>query len=325
VTAGWLDDVRAAPPPIALARMAEAIAPGGRVERLKRLGGGLGAAMERFDLALPDGGRRRLVLRRYPRAVIAEDPEVAVRAWRTLGALDRLGVSAPRPVWENLAGEIFGTPAYVMTHLPGHSRLLPRDPDRWLTELARALAGLHRTPLDGADLSFLRGPDETLARRYPHVMREEIRTHPQGTAVQAALARWWPRLRPAAPVLCHNDFWAGNTLWQRGRVTAIVDWDSARIAPAGLDVGYCRMDLAVQRGLEATEVFRRAYEAVVGSAVPQLYFWDLLGAAQALPDIERWLPGFHDLGLTHLTPAVVNERLSAFIDDALDRAARARE
>ena len=320
MTASWLDDVRAPPTALGLARMAEAVASGSRVERLKRLGGGLGAAMERFALVLPDGSRRRLVLRRYPRAAIEEDAEVAVRAWRTLGALAQLRVSAPRPVWEDLSGEIFGTPAYVMTHLPGHSRLLPRDPDRWLAQLARALARLHGTPLDRVDLGFLRGPEETLTRRYPWVMREEIRTHPQGAAVQEALAHWWPRLRPAAPVLCHNDFWAGNTLWQRGRVTAIVDWDDARIAPPALDVGYCRMDLAVQRGLEATEVFRRAYEAAVGAPVPQLYFWDLLGAAQALPDIERWLPGFHDLGLTHLTPAVVNQRLSAFIDDALRRA-----
>jgi aminoglycoside phosphotransferase (APT) family kinase protein len=323
VTAGWLDDVRAPPAALALARMAEAIAPGSRVSHLKRLGGGLGAAMERFDLDVPDGGPRRLVLRRYPRAAMEEDPEIATRAWRTLGALEELGISAPRPVWENLSGEIFATPAYVMTHLPGHSRLLPRDPDRWLAELARALARLHRTPLDGVDLSFLRGPEETLSRRYPWVMREEIRTHPQGAAVQRALAAWWPRLVRTSPVLCHNDFWAGNTLWQRGRVTAIVDWDDARIAWPGLDVGYCRMDLAIQRDLEATDTFLHAYEAAAGAPVRQLHFWDLLGAAQALPDIERWLPGFHDLGLTHLTPVEVNRRLSRFIDDALRRAEHA--
>jgi aminoglycoside phosphotransferase (APT) family kinase protein len=320
MTAGWLDDVRGPPAAAELARMAEAIAPGSRLVGLRRLGGGLGGAMHRFDLLTPDGGRLRLVLRRYPRASIAERPDLAAQAWRTLEALGHLGVSAPRPVWEDLAGELFGTPAYAMTRLPGHSRLLPRDPEAWVGELAGALAGLHRTSLDAVDLSFLRGPEESLDRRYKWVMREELLRHPQGAAVQAAVARWRPRLRKATPVLCHGDFWAGNVLWLRDRVVAIVDWDDARIAPPGFDVGYCRMDLAVQRGVADADLFLRAYEAAAGRRVAQLPFWDLLGVAMALPDIERWLPGFHELGLGHLTPAVVNERLSVFIDDALRRA-----
>lgn len=320
MTAGWLDDVRGPPPAIGLARMAEAIAPGSHVIGLRRLGGGLGAAMHAFDLLPADGSRRRLVLRRYPRLALAEEPDVAERSWRTLSAMEVLGVAAPRPVWADLDGGVFGTAAYVMTRLPGRSDLRPRDLTRWLGALGEGLAALHRLALTSVDLSFLRGPEQSIERAVRWRTRESLLADLQGAMIQQAILAWWPRLRKMTPVLCHGDYWAGNTLWVRGRMTAIVDWDSARIAYPGFDAGYCRMDLAMQYGPEAPEVFLRAYEAAAGWRVPQLHFWDLMGAAAALPDPERWLPGFHELGRNDLTPALVRERLAAFVADALTRA-----
>jgi aminoglycoside phosphotransferase (APT) family kinase protein len=325
MTAGWLDDVRGAPAAAALERMARAIAPGSRIAGLRRLGGGLGASMHRFDLIASDGCRLRLVLRRYPRRAIAEDPAVAVRSWQTLGALERLGVSAPRPVWADLTGQIFGTAAYVMTRLPGRSDLRPRNRDRWLVELGTALAALHRVRIHGVDLGFLRGPEQSIERRFDTAMRAEVRLNRRGVAVQHALNRRITGILHVAPVLCHGDYWAGNTLWLRGRLTAIVDWDGARIAHPGLDVGYCRMDLALQHGQGAADTFLDAYESATGMQIPQMFVWDLLGAATALPDPERWLPGFHELGRADLTPALARRRLAGFIDDALVRESGATE
>jgi aminoglycoside phosphotransferase (APT) family kinase protein len=319
MTAGWLDDVQGPPDAAALDAVAASILPGSRVSGVRRLGGGLGAAMHRFDLVGPDGERRRLVLRRYPRRALEEEPEVAARSWRTLEALARLGVSAPRPVWADVQGELFGTAAYVITHLPGSSDLCPRDLNGWLAGLAAGLAGLHRTPIDGVDLTFLGSPGESLDRALRWRIGERLLADAQSALVQETLLVWWPRLRTTTPVLCHGDYWAGNTLWQRGRLTAIVDWDSALVADPGLDIGYCRCDLAMQHGQEAAEVFLRAYEAAAGRRVPQLHIWDLLGAAAALPDPERWLPGLHELGRDDLTPAIVRERLAVFVGDALAR------
>jgi aminoglycoside phosphotransferase (APT) family kinase protein len=320
MTAHWLEDVRPPPSREGLARMAEAIAPGSRFTGMRRLGGGLGAAMHRFDLILPDGGRRKLVLRRYPRLALEETPGLALHSWRTLQMLEQLGVVAPRPVWADFDGAFFGTQALVMTRLPGRTVLLPRDRYTWLRELGEALARLHRTRLDGVDVSFLRPAEESLERRFTRVLRDEVATDDMSARLQAALRAWRPRLRRMQPVLCHTDFWAGNTLWLRGRVTAIVDWDQARLCYPGFDIGYCRMDLALQHGEGVADVFLEAYEAAAGMRVPQLHVWDLLGAAMALPDVERWLPGFHELGRRDMTPAMVRERLAAFIEDALVRA-----
>ncbi|MGH2587442.1 MAG: phosphotransferase family protein [Dehalococcoidia bacterium] len=320
MTAGWLDDVRGPPDAAGLARMAAALAPGSRAVGIRRLGGGLDAAMHRFDLLAPSGERQRLVLRRYPRAILEENPGVAGRCWRTLSALEQLGVAAPRPVWFDPDGTVFGTAAFVMTRVPGHSDLRPRDLTAWLRGLGAALAAVHRVRVDGVDLSFLRGPEESLERKFALALEPARCTGPHGAAVQAALTAWRPRLRRMVPVLCHGDYWAGNTLWLRGRLTAIVDWDDARLGYPGMDVGYCRMDLALQHDVAAADVFLRAYETAAGMRVPQLLVWDLLGAAPARPDPERWLPGFHDLGRTDLTPALVRDRLERFTEDALARA-----
>jgi aminoglycoside phosphotransferase (APT) family kinase protein len=319
MTAGWLDDVRDLPSQAALTHMAETIVPGGRVDGLRRLGGGLGAATHAFVLESPDGGLRRLVLRRYPRLALAADPEVAVRSWRTLQVLARYDISAPAPVWANLDGGVFGTASYVTNHLPGDSDLRPHDRDMWISGLAQGLATLHRTRFNPTDIDFLPDARESLDRAFRDASRDSVPAHPRGTIVQRALAAWRPRIRKMTPVLCHGDYWAGNTLWHAGTMTAIVDWDDARHGYPGMDVGYCRMDLAMQHDLNVANDFLRAYEAAAGMRIPHLHVWDLLGATVAMPDPERWLPGFHELGRTDLTADLVGERLTAFIDDALTR------
>lgn len=319
MTAGWLDDVRDPPGSAAQAQMAESIAPGSRITALARLGGGLGAATHRFVLVTPEGEPRRMVLRRYPRLALEEDPAIAERSWQTLQALARYAVAAPSPVWADLDGAVFGTAAYVMTDMPGDSNLCPWDEARWIRGLAGGLAALHRVRFDASDLSFVLQPDASLDHAFDQAAREPVRSHPLGDRIQQALAGWRPRLRKMVPVLCHGDYWAGNTLWLNGAMTAIVDWDEAKVGYPGMDVGYCRMDLAMQRGQPAADDFLTAYEAAAGMRVPHLHVWDLLGATAAMPDPERWLPGFHELGRTDLTPELVRERLSSFADDALRR------
>ena len=73
-------------------------------------------------------------------------------------------------------------------------------------------------------------------------------------------------------------------------------------------------------GPQAADPFLHAYEKAAGWRVPQLFFWDLLGAARALPDPVKWLPGYHDLGRTDITPELMRARLRAFVQDALAHA-----
>lgn len=319
------NELRRAPAAGALARLCAAVAPSSRVTRVRRLPGGLGAGMHVLDLRAPSGVRRRLVLRRYSAATLRWQPDSPVRAWRTLAVLEALGINAPRPVWYDGDGALFGVPALVMSHLPGRSVIAPRDPQDWARQLAGALAALHRAPLGSVDTGFLPAPGYE-----PERLLTEARLsldaaigHPDGAALAAALRRWRPRVEATTPVLVHGDYWPGNTLWSRGRLTAVVDWDQAELNHPGLDVGYCRLDLFLLAGPQAPAQFLRAYEAAAGWSVPQLPFWELLGALRWLPDPARFLPGYHDLGRTDISPDEVRARYRLFVGRALADAAAA--
>jgi aminoglycoside phosphotransferase (APT) family kinase protein len=310
----------AAPLTRTLARLAGTLAPGSRVTGVRRLRGGLDAAMHTFTLAGPEGPRR-LVLRRFRQWGREPAAEIAGRTYRTLDALAALDVAAPRPVWLDAAGEWFGTPALVMTREPGRAWMNPTDLTPWLEQFAGALARLHQLRLDGVDLRFLHTPEEQTARLFTWMERHTAGDrHPDCEIVRETLRDWRARLRPAPTVLHHGDYWAGNTLWSRGRLTAIVDWDGATLGYPGMDVGYARMDLSVFRGLAVGDAFLAAYEAEAGGRIPQLAVWELLGAARALPDPERWLSAYASIDGPPVSPRELHARLHAFITGALARA-----
>ncbi len=323
--AAWMpplnDQLRRAPLARALTRVCEAVTPGSRPANVRRLGGGLDAAMHTMDLVAPAGERRRLVVRRYPARLLERDPGRPLRAWRTLGVLEPLGITAPRPVLFDGDGAILGNPGYVMTRLPGGSRLTPRDPRGFVRGLAGALAAVHRAPVAGIDLSFLREPEWEAdgGLKLDEDARAGLTAYPDGPSIEAALHQWWSTRSRMATTLVHGDYWSGNTLWSRGRLTGVVDWDWAGVEEPGFEVGYCRLDMALQMGPEAADLFVRDYEAVAGWRITGLAGWDLLGAVRALPDPAVWLSGYHELGRADLTVDDLRTGVRAFIASALQR------
>jgi aminoglycoside phosphotransferase (APT) family kinase protein len=314
------EQLRRAPSAGALAALRDAVSPGGQVGAVRRLRGGLSHGMHAVDLIAPDGARQRLVVRRYPAERLRRRPDLPRREHRLLSLLRECGLSAPAPVLVDPAGEIFGCPTLVTTRLPGGGLLAPRDPDDFAAQLGRALAKVHVARLEGRDASVL--PDNGWLPEYvlKEAPAEDVAGHPDGAAIWAALHALWPGVGLAPPALVHGDYWAGNTLWRRGRLVGIVDWDGCSLGDPARDVGYCRMDLAMLIGPDAPDVFLRAYERALGRPVPHLAFWDLLGVTLALPDPRKWLPGYVDLGRADITPETMGARLRAFVADALARA-----
>lgn len=68
---------------------------------------------------------------------------------------------------------------------------------------------------------------------------------PLWQTIASTLAPIAPRVRRNPPALIHGDFWFGNTIWQAGRLTGIIDWDGACIADPARDVAGARNDLAL--------------------------------------------------------------------------------
>jgi Ser/Thr protein kinase RdoA (MazF antagonist) len=121
--------------------------------------------------------------------------------------------------------------------------------------------------------------------------------------------------------LIHGDFWAGNTLWVRGRLVGVVDWESAGFGSRGYDVAYCRLDIALSVGRSTADAFLEAYRRSSGLPMEGQWCWDLLAADRPMPDSSVWIPAWHALGHRSLTPGLVRRRLRAFVE----RAAREAE
>jgi aminoglycoside phosphotransferase (APT) family kinase protein len=150
-----------------------------------------------------------------------------------------------------------------MSRLRGHLALAPADPDDWLRQMAAMGGAIHDAPI--AAPAFERWID------------------PEGLAVPASAVR--PDLwRAAFKVLrsphqggttcfIHRDFQHFNLLWARGRLTGVVDWSVAASGPPGIDVGHCRLNLAVRYSADWAERFRLAYAAETGRGTDP--WWDL--------------------------------------------------
>jgi aminoglycoside phosphotransferase (APT) family kinase protein len=125
------------------------------------------------------------------------------------------------------------------------------------------------------------------------------------------------------PGLVHGDLWYGNTLWDDGRLTAVLDWDCAGVGPAGIDLGSLRCDAAWCHGAEAAEYILRGWEAEAGRTASDVPYWDAVASLASPPDMGRFPMAMAGQGRPDLTREVMLKRRDAFLGAALSRLAAA--
>jgi aminoglycoside phosphotransferase (APT) family kinase protein len=243
--------------------LAEAVAPGAQVTRLRRLGGGAGGT-DAYDVTL-DRAPRRAVVKLY-----RDGDTAAPKDWSRLELAQRAAVPVPEPIAADLESAWFGRPAVVMSRLPGRPDVTPEDPDSWVAALAQALAQLHGTTLDGVDSALT--PSPPVETWEPPEAGEQ---HPLTAAAVTAVAARLPLLS-AERVLTHGDFHPGNVLWQRGRISGIVDWGAAGLGARWSELAYCRADVCLLLGPDAADRLADAYSSIVGEASDDLAVYDLI-------------------------------------------------
>ena len=288
-----------------------AAATSGVLTSARQLSGATSSTLYAIDVR---AGKRELplVLRLFTNAEwVAEDPDVAAHEAAGLREATAAGIVAPDLVAVDETGEFCGVPALLMTRVPGRVDLLPANLNRWLQKLAEAIAPLHtRTAEDFPwqyrpynDVTHLETPTWTSA---PDLWDRVIRIV-NGT---------WPAFRPC---LIHRDYHPTNVLWQDGVVSGIVDWPNACRGPAGIDVAWCRMNLADLYGVAAADRFLEAYQAVAGPDSAYHPFWDLLTVIDGLPGPPDVYPPWVEFGVEGLTDALMLERTEAYLRSVLAR------
>ena len=225
--------------------------------------GGITSSVHRLSLRLPGGAATQVVLKRYTDPDWGDVQAMVRNEATALAAVEATGVPAPRLLGATPDGaDTDGVPSLLMTRAPGRVWLTPSDLDAWIGQLATVLPPLHAGAADVGtpELRDLHGLRVPRSARRPAVWTEAKRV----------IATEPP---PGDTVLVHGDYQHFNVLWSRGQLSALVDWSSASIARPDLDVGHCRLNLAVLYSVEVAERFRLAYESEAGRRVEP--WWDV--------------------------------------------------
>jgi aminoglycoside phosphotransferase (APT) family kinase protein len=257
---------------------------GAAVATARRLPGASSTAVH--AIRLTDG--RHLVLRRYVWDQFRNDePDAPAREVAALEHVAGRHLPVPAVVAADVTGTEVGdgVPVVLMSRLPGRAQAAP-DLDR----LARLGAELHQVPTSG------------FVHRYVPWCRATSTRPPAGCRRpdrwERALRIWHTGEPPYQPRFIHRDFHPGNVLWQRGRLTGLVDWANACVGPPGIDVATCRRNLAAWATPDAADAYVAAVDRVSG--VAHHPYWDIAGVLEddwdLIDDPRRIVPAEDFLG-----------------------------
>jgi aminoglycoside phosphotransferase (APT) family kinase protein len=224
---------------------------------------------------------RRLVLRRYHNLErLAHDPwYVPAHEALALQLLTGGPVPAPHLYAADLEAAVCDVPALLESWVPGKQAWRPRDLDGYLARAAEILVAIHAVSVPS---------DAELPRYAPYNERERVVSPSFSTrpGLWERVANVLEVPRPAhREIFIHRDYHPGNVLWDGTQVTGVVDWATAAWGPAGIDLARMRLNLASHHGKEVADRFVVAYVAAGGDPSDRDPFWDLLDAADLLPDL----------------------------------------
>ena len=238
----------------------------------------------------PSGNETRLAVKRMTND---PDPKRATADFHGLRIARKHGIPAPEPLYLDRTGDLLGLPGIVTGFIEGEQVSRPEDVRSWSAGIARMLLRVHDARPSTEDRSHIYDGRWMglyfLRDSWPETMAGHPLTVPIFEAVQELRAD----LRRVRPVFLHMDYWPGNILWSRGRISGLVDWDAASYGDPALDVGYFRMNMYLRGIKEAADIFLDYYEAESGP-VENLGFWELACAARPLPAPARWLLEFYE-------------------------------
>jgi len=108
------------------------------------MSGGSSSAIHAIDVRRPRRSMLHLVLRRHLLFHwLMDEPDLAEKEARNLQLLEHGGIAAPRLVAVDPDGAECDVPAVLMTRMPGHLDLKPRDLETWLRRMAELLPPIH--------------------------------------------------------------------------------------------------------------------------------------------------------------------------------------
>ncbi len=259
--------------------------PRARLKNHRSLPGGYSADVTVLEVEAGDGTLRKLIHRLHGAVDLQQNPNVAADEFRVLQLTHDAGLATPAPVYLDATDPLFPSPSLVLEYAEGKTDLKPADSAEYVMQMARELARIHRMDTAGRDLSFLLRVEDDCASAIGKPPETPGVTEGERELIEM-LAPCWPLPRNNTPVVLHGDYWPGNTLWQDGRLTAIIDWEDTRRGDPLLDVSNARFEILMLFGAEIMDLFTRHYESLNPVDSGCLPWWDVYTAFRVVNKLD---------------------------------------
>lgn len=289
----------------------KSVDPNARILSFQRLKGSTSSTLHHVTLQI-NKREWEVVVRQFDnKGWLMEEPDLAPHEAESLRMAMKTKVCSPEIIAFDKYGEDCGVPAVLMTMLDGSVELKPNNMKQWVNGLAVALVKIHVVNADDFqwdyytynDVSQLKVPAWSDApETWEKVIDIVQGPHPQIKAC-----------------FIHRDYHPANVLWNGGTVSGVVDWVNACQGPAGIDVGHCRLNLALLYDVRIADEFLKAYQEAVGGSFTYEPYWDLLSLIDMLFGPPEVYPGWKAFGVTGLTNQMMEVRMDAYAISLLHR------
>lgn len=220
-----------------------------RIEGLDRVDFGHSAEMMVLTV-VADESRQDVVLRLRPKPPALLEPYDLKRQFTILRALEHTEVRAPRALWLEETGAVFGRPFLVMERVGGevYEMEAPAADDETVMRMCKSLieqiAAIHAVDLEKTGLGALDDGGDHLDRE---LNRWSAEMHRVQRGRLPALERLLDGLRDTKPEQCpritlvHGDAKPGNFAFAGGEVSAVFDWELTTVGDPLTDIGWLEM------------------------------------------------------------------------------------
>ncbi len=271
------------------------------IKSIVPLKGGMSSEIYRLDVS----GQPPLVLRQITDMEwLARKPDLALQEATSLRAAAKIDVATPLLIAVDEMGAKVHYPSVLMTMLEGNVTLSPNYLQDWMHGMAEALKSIHSvdisTPWSYHTYNKISELEIPYWSKHPDQWKQAIDI-----------------LQGSQPItkcrFIHRDYHPANILFKDNKVSGIVDWINACIGPAGIDVGHCRLNLALLIGTEAANLFLQKYIELMEGNFEYHPYWDLLTLIEFLPGPPEVYRGWVDLGVTHLNNSLMTKRMDEYL------------
>ena len=298
-----------------LAILLNHIAPNNQLQAIDTLALGFSNRSFRLRVTRSDNSQVDYVVKQYSDNdnVFGRDAETRAKLEHKILTFLREGsIPCPEPIFFDPKGTILGLPVLITNRLPGEQILAHPANPLWAEQaptVAELLTRIHMLPCPDELIAIL--PDATSQATWfteNDTVPDYMQAYPDGESIWNIIRQELPKMTPPGPVLVHGDYWSGNMLWEKGQLTAILDWENVAFGDPGFDIAYCRMEMIIDGMDDAADTFLKTYETYTGKPVVNLGLCELAVAVQ--PMWQR---------APYLTTSPIQERFRQFVANAKKR------